>query len=92
MRCAIAAKQHDEEMLAADAGALTSSTPRDLMFAMNLVDSGTTNLLQSLAGAKPIAPAAPTSPSETFLDNPIADWGVFAATENTYLNRSHVRT
>lgn len=87
MHLAIAAKQHDDELLSAATGASTSA-PQDLTFAMNLVDSGTKHLLQSLAGVKPIAPAPPTSPSETFLDNPIADWGVFAATENTYLNRS----
>lgn len=87
MHSAISAKQNDEEM-AVGAGAQTSSTPQELTFGMNLVDSGTKNLLQSLAGVKPTAPSPPTSPSDDFLHNPITDWGVFAATENTYLNRS----
>lgn len=57
-----------------------------LPFVMNLVDDATKNLLQSLAGVQTMEPSPLVSPQETFQDNPIADWGVFAATEKTYLN------
>lgn len=85
MHSALAEKQCEVE---AAASAQTSSAYPELTFAMNLVDNATKNLLQSMAGVLQVAPSPPASPEENILDNPIADWGVFAATENTYLNRS----
>lgn len=59
---------------------------------LDMADSATRNLLQSMAGKRPQVPEAGDSSSNRShspIDNyPIDGWGVFEATQNTWLNQS----